>query len=349
LIGGGAKAPFLLAQELQKLGLEVTVFTASLLFGDSPVPSGIDIKTPGFNRGWRFKFPLYLLARRARKAILEKKPSLVVVCGVTTLAQFLLKSDCADKLLIWEFSNASPGNPLVNWKAAGLLGRARAVLSPSSSIDHQIRVNYQYDGNLLRLPFWVEQAGGCANEGRTAFQWDFIYLGRRDPEKGLFELITACAFVARKRAQLRVLIAGPGDETAYKERATDLGVAQNIQFTFFATEEETMTALSNSRYLVLPSYHEGYPLVLLEAAKFGKPFVATRVGSVPEMLGASEAGMLVPPKNPEALFLAMMKALEESDDAYRQRCVAARQLFANLSGTASVQKNLIRFVNANGG
>jgi glycosyltransferase involved in cell wall biosynthesis len=325
--------------------LEVTVFTASLLFGESPVPGDIEIRTPRFNRGWRFKFPLRALAHQVRNEVWRRNPDLVVVCGVTDLAGFLLGMDCAERLMIWEFSNASPGNPLVNWKAARLLNRSRAVLSPSASIDEQIRANYHYDGTLLRLPFWIEQAKCEQDEGSKTKSYDFIYLGRRDPEKGLFELISACANVVQKRPNLKVLIAGPGDESRYREHAEALRVANKVEFIFFATEEETMMALSSSRYLVLPSYHEGYPLVLLEAAMFGVPFIATQVGSVPEMVGRSEAGLLVPPRDKGALARMMLQVLDEPTDAYERRCSAARELFTDLAGPTEIQRLLEQLAN----
>jgi glycosyltransferase involved in cell wall biosynthesis len=141
--------------------------------------------------------------------------------------------------MIWEFSNASPYNPLVNWKAAGLLNRSRAVISPSASIDEQIRTNYHYNGTLQRLPFWIESGHSNWDGLSTKKSWDFIYLGRRDSEKGLFELISACADLVRKKPDLKLLIAGPGDESRYREHAEALGVANKVEFIYFATEEET--------------------------------------------------------------------------------------------------------------
>lgn len=346
LIGGGAKAPLLLAQELQKLGLKVTVFTGSLLFGESPVPGDIEIRTPRVNRGWRFKFPLRSLARQVRNEVWRRNPDLVVVCGVTDLAGFLLGMDCAKRLMIWEFSNASPGNPLVNWKAARLLNRSRAVLSPSSTIDKNIGKNYGFSGELFRLSFWVKASDMEDSIKNAKKRWDFIFLGRKDKDKGLSELLEATASVKSEWPDVRVLIAGPGDVEEYKNLATRLGMSKNVIFEFFGTEEKTLMALATSRFLVLPSYHEGYPLVILEAAALGVPFIATDVGSVPEMVGTSSAAAIVPARDADSLGTAMLTALSIEEGIYSEKRCAARRLFSRLSGQRKVAQqvaNLVRF------
>ena len=106
-----------------------------------------------------------------------------------------------------------------------------------------------------------------------------------------------------------------------------------------------MNALANSRYLVLPSYHEGYPLVLLEAARCGVPSIATTVGSIPEMFANSRAALLVPPRDVSALAEAMQTILAEPPKDYEERRKAAVELFARLSSAEVVRtrlKNLLR-------
>jgi glycosyltransferase involved in cell wall biosynthesis len=281
---------------------------------------------------------------------------------VTPLARYVLQSNVAAQAVVWELTNATPGNKHVDPVARQLLGRCRAVLSPSQTIDQNIRLNHGYKGRILRLPFWIEdkreeqkaeskkQKGhesylpspiSCLPSPRTA-STDFIYLGRRDVEKGLHELVRATAEVSKQFPGVRVLIAGQGSEEPFAAAARELGVAENIRFQFFRTREETMDALANSRCLVLPSYHEGYPLVLLEAAQFSVPFIATSVGSVPELFAGANGCEIVPPRDERALAGAMLRVLGETPEVYAAKRAAVHSLFHRLSSQGAVEAALRR-------
>lgn len=359
--GGSHLSALLLCEELVRLGLGVKCFAQSTALGAS-CSTRYPLVTPLLRRGWRWDWPGKCLAWQARRSIRRDHPDFVFVCGVDRLARYLLQSDAATRLLIWENTNANPGNKFVDPEAVRLLRRARALLSPSATIDQCVRQTYGYAGPLLRLPFWVEderekqkgegsgqrtEVGGLREQdNRTAgprdngFAADFIFLGRRDVEKGLNELIRATARVAKKFPIVRVLITGQGTEESYAGLARELHIEPNVTFHCFPTRAETMAALSQSRYLVLPSYHEGYPLVLLEAAQCGVPFIATRVGSVPELFEGSPAALLVPPKDGLALAEAMLTLLSESPTLYEQRRKAAFQLFSSLSSHEAVASRL---------
>ena len=97
-----------------------------------------------------------------------------------------------------------------------------------------------------------------------------------------------------------------------------------------------MAALAGARYLVLPSYHEGYPLVLLEAARAGVPMIATPVGSIPEMFGDSGACRLVPVRDSVGLAKEMLAAMRETKDAYEARRIQARMHFERVSSASAV-------------
>ncbi len=338
--GGGCLAPLLLCQELARLGLRVTCFTLLAEFVDGEVPRDFKIVLPLLNKGHRWDWPSRCLAWQARKSIVRERPDYVFVTGITTLARYLLQSSVADQVLAWEFTNANPGNRFVDAAATRLLDRARAVLSPSVAIDHGIRQTYGYPGRILRLPFWIEDQGVAYAPPPARFAADFIFLGRRDEEKGLEELVYATLGVSKQFPEVRVLVAGPGSEEPYASLARTLGVANNVSFKFFKTRQETLDAMARSRCLVLPSYHEGYPLVLLEAAQFSVPFIATTVGSVPELYGETEAAMLVPPRNVRELAGAMLAMLEESGDAYIARRQAAHAIFSRLSSSAGIREAL---------
>jgi len=71
--------------------------------------------------------------------------------------------------------------------------------------------------------------------------------------------------------------------------------------------------LSTADVLVLGSYQEGLPNSLVEAMAAGVPVVATHVGGIPEIVNHEENGLLIPPKNSDALFAAVSRMLEDHD------------------------------------
>ena len=64
---------------------------------------------------------------------------------------------------------------------------------------------------------------------------------------------------------------------------------------------------------VLPSVNEGFPIVLMEAMSFGLPIVATTVAGIPELVKDGETGILVPPRDPQALADAIARSIESPD------------------------------------
>ncbi len=359
---GAYLATWLLCRELARLGPKVTCFAQHESWAGQESADQFEVVRPWLQKGCRWDWPGQCLAWQANRRIRREQPDLVLVVGVTPLAKYLLKSASASQLLIWELTNANPGNKFVDREAARLLSCCRGLLSPSKAIDQYIRQTYGYQGPILRLPFWVEdesekqkaegrgqrtEVGGLREQdNRTAgprdngFAADFIFLGRRDKEKGLNELIRATALVAKEFPTVRVLIAGQGTEEPYAGLARELCVGTNVSFHFFPTRAETMDALSHSRCLVLPSYHEGYPLVLLEAAQHGVPVIATTVGSIPELLNGSRAAILVPPRDVSSLGGAMLRILRESPQDYEQRCRTALDLFGRVSSAEAVATRL---------
>jgi glycosyltransferase involved in cell wall biosynthesis len=101
-----------------------------------------------------------------------------------------------------------------------------------------------------------------------------------------------------------------------------------------------MGALAASRFLVLPSYHEGYPLVLLEAAQRSVPFLATSVGSVPEIFGGTPAAVIISPRDAKSLATEMRNRLVESPELYAERRKSAYGFFSALSSAPSVTSNI---------
>jgi glycosyltransferase involved in cell wall biosynthesis len=154
-----------------------------------------------------------------------------------------------------------------------------------------------------------------------------VAVGNLYPVKDHATLLRA---LARRSEPLRLAIAGRGEEEArLRALACELGIADRVHL--LGLRDDVDQVLAAGDVFVQPSLSEGLPLAILEAMGAGLPIVATSVGGVPEALGAGEAGILVPPGDPEALGAAIAELVESSDAAAKLGIAAharARAVFS---------------------
>jgi len=341
--GGMPKAAWLLAREMARLGVPVRVFTLNTTPEDVARSRGAGVRVTRvrLRKGHRWSLPQrYVALRGLAHALL--RPRCIVAIGLDAIAAALLKSPLARRVAVWECTQATPGNKFVHPAAAARLRRGAAVLAPSAAIEANLRSTYAYDGPVIRLPFWIDPDEAADASPAPAADIDFLFLGRKDPEKGLFELLRAFAKLVKDRPASSLTICGTGDDAPYAREARDLGITPRVQLTYVKDHSRVGDLIRRSRWLVLPSYHEGYPLTPLEAFARSRPAILTRVGSVPEMCGDSPAAVVIPPCDQTALFNAMRAALAEPQPEYALRCAQARDLFQRLSGADAVRAGVTR-------
>lgn len=146
-------------------------------------------------------------------------------------------------------------------------------------------------------------------------------------KKGLTDLLSALAELRRDR-DLTLDLVGEGDQRAVLEASVDrLGLDGAVRFHGERPKYEVAELMRRADVFVLPSLFENLPCVLIEAMASGLPFVATRVGGVPELLDGPY-GVLSDPGNPAGLADAITTALDRR---------------AELDGGAAVSRARTRF------
>jgi glycosyltransferase involved in cell wall biosynthesis len=147
-----------------------------------------------------------------------------------------------------------------------------------------------------------------------------LFLGALARGKGVFDLIDACGQVL-PGTPFRLALVGPerepGVAAACRERIRAAGLDGQGDVCLGAWGEEKLELFRSAAMLVLPSYHENLPLVVLEAAAAGLPVVATRVGALPEFFVEGSSILFVPPGDCTALAGAIAGLMR--DDASRKR------------------------------
>ena len=135
-------------------------------------------------------------------------------------------------------------------------------------------------------------------------------VARLEPEKGHPTLLEAWRAVAAAVPDATLLVVGEGSRRAALEAlAVELGVADRVVFTGRRDDVPAVTAALD--VAVLPSYREALGLTILEAMALSRPVVASNVGGIPEMVEDGVTGLLVPPRDPDALAAAIIRLLRD--------------------------------------
>jgi glycosyltransferase involved in cell wall biosynthesis len=145
-------------------------------------------------------------------------------------------------------------------------------------------------------------------------------VGRLVSQKGFDYLLRAIPRILSRFPSTKFLIAGEGTERSGLEvLASELNISRQVQF--LGTRSDMPSVYASFDVFILSSVDEGMPIALIEAMAAAKAVVATRVAAVPKLVIHGQTGLLVEPKNPEALSDAVCLLLENS--ALRERLGSA--------------------------
>lgn len=165
-----------------------------------------------------------------------------------------------------------------------------------------------------------------------------LFLGNLMERKGVADLLEAMASLP-KPWQWRLQMAGGGDVDRYREMARNLQIDSHVEFLGWLDQETARRAVVDARLLVLPSYEEGLPLVILESLGLGTPVVCTPVGSIPEVLTDGETALFATPGDKEGLAAAIGRLLGDSS-LCQTLSVNGRALYTRLFSINAFHANL---------
>jgi glycosyltransferase involved in cell wall biosynthesis len=141
-------------------------------------------------------------------------------------------------------------------------------------------------------------------------------------DKGIAEFIAAAGRVRARRPAARFVLVGgidPDNPAAYSQGELQSAIA-DTGVEWWGHREDMRDAYAQASVVCLPSYREGLPKALLEAAASGRPLVATNVPGCRDICRPGESGLLVPARDAAALAQALEVLL--ADDALRARLAA---------------------------
>ncbi len=137
-----------------------------------------------------------------------------------------------------------------------------------------------------------------------------VFLGQLSAGKGVGELIAALGTADMQRRSWQATLAGDSDPAPFEEQARKLGISERLHFPGWLGGSACKDLLRSATVFVLPSHFEGLPMAVVEAAAFGVPIIATRVGALPDFLVDGVSALLVPPRDPAPLREALIRVLD---------------------------------------
>ena len=195
------------------------------------------------------------------------------------------------------------GSSLMKWMVSGndrLNGLCQA------NVDHMRQFGYPLS-RLTTIPNGVETEAWHETSPPTEVR-RFLYLGRIDETKGVLELVEALGRLRDHGHSPTLMVAGAGPaEDQMKELVTASGLNGCVSFLGLVPHSEVGDLLSRADCLVLPSWSEGMPLSVLEAATRHRVLVLSDVGDMRRLFG--DSAHIFPPGDIDALTDCMAQAM----------------------------------------
>ena len=153
-------------------------------------------------------------------------------------------------------------------------------------------------------PSVKEELKASLGIGKNAFVFSFV--GRLNRDKGLDELAQAFGSMP---GSCHLVIVGELDKSAPPQKKSLTYFRQNSRVHTLGFQEDIRPFIAASDVLVLPSYREGFPNVILQAGAMGLPVIASNINGCNEVIEQEKNGWLVQPGDSQSLKRAMLRAL----------------------------------------
>jgi len=204
-----------------------------------------------------------------------------------------------------------------------LLKFSDLVISPSKLYVEESKILRKHRKKIVVIPNGIDLSKYNVNYSKEECREKInlpldkkivLFLSAIREKKAPDLLIKAMQKVIKEIPNAYLVMAGKGRmESKIIQLARELAINDLITFPGFVRESKKPLYFKAADVFVLPSYDEIFGIVNLEAMACGTPVVATRVGGIPEIVKDGKNGLLVPPKDPDALADAIIYLLENED------------------------------------
>ena len=140
-----------------------------------------------------------------------------------------------------------------------------------------------------------------------------LFLGNLSERKGVSDLLKAVSNLGFLQERLIVSMAGGGDIETYTAKASSLGISNIVRFEGWSDQDKAAILLAEADVLILPSYDEGLPLVILEALANGVAVICTPVGEIPSVLTDGLNALFVMPGDIDGIAKGITNIIDDEE------------------------------------
>lgn len=180
-----------------------------------------------------------------------------------------------------------------------------------------LKVIHNGSGNGVNVEYFNPElpiVKSKSDEIRGAFSGlAFVFVGRLVGDKGVNELVKAFKKISKEYDNLRLyLIGGKEENLDPLEDETLMEIYNNPQIYAVGEQRDVRPYLAASDVFILPSYREGFPNVVLEAAAMGLPCIVSDVNGATDAIQNGVNGIIIPKRDTTALYEAMRQLITNS-------------------------------------
>ena len=143
----------------------------------------------------------------------------------------------------------------------------------------------------------------------------FVFVGRIVRDKGINELVSAFDCLHREYPSTRLVLVGPREDNLDPVAPSTLQrIKAGEGIDAMGRQSDVLPYYADADALVFPSYREGFPNVVIEAGAMGLPSIVTDINGSREIIIDGKNGVIIPPRDEEALYQAMKRFVEHPDE-----------------------------------
>jgi len=170
--------------------------------------------------------------------------------------------------------------------------------------------------------------------------YDIGYIGRFEEVKNVRSFVKSVPHLLKKDENLNIFLGGDGNQ---KEEVLDFiekkNLQENIHYEGWIDHEDLPQYLNDIKLLVIPSYSEGLPNIMLEAMACGTPVLISPVGAVPDIVEDGKNGFILEDNSPEGIAKRVNEIMKYDEDKMNKIIENANEMVRNEFNFENVQEN----------